>query len=257
MMERRRLLLAFVAARALAGETTKASERPGMVLIPASEFTMGRTRSTPDDSTKMRPRVLLDDRPPHKVWLDSYYLDAHEVTNARYAKFIAATGRRPPYHWSDGRFVKGEENLPVFNVSWFDADAYCRWAGMRLPTEAEWERAARAGKEGMSYPWGDKIEVGNARYNVETGPVAIGQFSANDFGLFDMVGNVSEWCADWFDREYYQSSPAWNPKGPETGLYKVVRGGAWSDEASRVTVFFRNWVRPNQTTPNIGFRCAR
>ena len=228
-----------------------------VVLIPAGEFTMGRTKLTRDDSTTMRPRVLLDDRPAHKVWLDAYYMDAREVTNEQYAKFVSATGRRPPYHWTSGKFSQGEENLPVFNVSWDDADAYCRWAGKRLPTEAEWERAARGGKEGLSYPWGDKIEAANARYNVETGPSPAGQFPANDFGLFDMSGNVSEWCSDWFDREYYQSSPARNPKGPETGMYKVIRGGAWSDEAARATVFFRNWVRPTQTTPNIGFRCAR
>jgi sulfatase modifying factor 1 len=225
----------------------------GMVLIPAGEFTMGRTKLTRDDDTKMRPQVLLDDRPAHKVWLDAYYLDAREVTNAQYAKFVSATGRRPPYHWSGGQ---GEAELPVFNVSWDDANAYCRWAGKRLPTEAEWERAARAGKDGLSYPWGDKMEAGKARYNVETGPAPVGQFPANDFGLFDMSGNVSEWCSDWFDREYYKSSPARNPKGPETGMYKVIRGGAWSDEAARTTVFFRNWVRPTQTTPNIGFRCA-
>ncbi len=251
MIGRRRFLPALlVGVRALAGETQ------GMVLIPAAEFTMGRTRLTPDDNTKMRPRVLLDDRPAHKVWLNAYYLDAREVTNAQYAKFLSATARRPPYHWSGAAYPKGEENLPVFNVSWDDANAYCRWAGKRLPTEAEWERAARAGKEGLAYPWGDKMEAGKARYNVETGPVPVGQFPASDFGLYDMAGNVSEWCSDWFDREYYQSSPSRNPKGPETGMYKVIRGGAWSDEAARTTVFFRNWVRPNQTTPNIGFRCA-
>jgi formylglycine-generating enzyme required for sulfatase activity len=228
----------------------------GMVLIPAGEFTMGRTKLTRDDNTTMRPRVLLDDRPAHKVWLDAYSLDAHEVTNVQYAKFVTATSRRPPYHWSAGQYPQGEENLPVFNVSWDDANAYCAWAGKRLPTEAEWERAARGGKEGLSYPWGDKMEPGKARYNVEAGPASVGQFPANDFGLFDMAGNVSEWCSDWFDREYYQSSPARNPKGPESGMYKVIRGGAWSDEPARTTVFFRNWVRPTQTTPNIGFRCA-
>jgi len=250
MIGRRQFLPALlVGARALAGD----SQREGMVAIAAGEFTMGRTKLTRDDDTKMRPRVLLDDRPAHKVWLDAYYLDAREVTNAQYAKFVSATGHRPPYHWSGGQ---GEAELPVFNVSWDDANAYCRWAGKRLPTEAEWERAARAGKEGLSYPWGDKMEAGKARYNVEAGPAPVGQFPANDFGLFDMSGNVSEWCSDWFDREYYKSSPPRNPKGPETGIYKVIRGGAWSDEAARTTVFFRNWVRPTQTTPNIGFRCA-
>jgi len=251
MIGRRQFLPSLlVGARALA-------QRQGMVLIAAGEFTMGRTKLTRDDNTTMRPRVLLDDRPAHKVSLDAYYMDAREVTNALYAKFVSATGRRPPYHWTGGEVPQGEADLPVFNVSWDDANAYCRWAGKRLPTEAEWERAARAGKEGLSYPWGDKIEAAKARYNVETGPAPVGQFPANDFGLFDMSGNVSEWCSDWFDREYYKSSPPRNPKGPETGMYKVIRGGAWSDEATRVTVFFRNWVRPTQTTPNIGFRCAK
>jgi sulfatase modifying factor 1 len=250
MIGRRLFLPALLAGvRALAGDTD------GMVLIPAGEFTMGRTRLTPDDSTRMRPRVLLDDRPAHKVWLDTYYLDAHEVTNREYAKFVSATARRPPYHWRSGQYPRAEENLPVFNVSWDDANAYCRWAGKRLPTEAEWERAARGAREGLAYPWGDKMEKGKAQYNVETGPVAVGRFPASDFGLFDMAGNVSEWCSDWFDREYYQSSPARNPRGPESGMYKVIRGGAWSDEAARTTVFFRNWVRPTQTTPNIGIRC--
>ena len=109
----------------------------------------------------------------------------------------------------------------------------------------------------MSYPWGEKFDAKLALHNVQTGPGPVGKFAANKLGVHDMAGSVSEWTADWFDREYYKHSPDRNPKGPDTGLYKVIRGGAWSDSPARITTFFRNWVRPNQTTPNIGFRCAK
>jgi formylglycine-generating enzyme required for sulfatase activity len=217
---------------------------------------MGRTRLTPDDKTTMRPQILLDDRPDHKVRLKAFYLDAHEVTNAKYATFVKATRHRIPHHWLGGEIPRGEETFPAYNVDWDDASAYCRWAGKRLPTEAEWERAARGGNEGQSYPWGDKADAKLARYN-QPQPGPAGAYPPNGFGLYDMAGGVSEWCSDWFDRQYYQNGPPENPAGPESGLYKMIRGGAWSDPASRITVFFRNWVRPSQRTPNIGFRCAR
>ena len=228
-----------------------------MVLIPAGSFTMGRTKLTDDDQTKMRPRVLLDDRPTHAVALDAFYLDAREVTHKEYAEFVAATGRRAPYHWQDGRVPAGLENIAVYNVSWDDANDYCEFRGGRLPTEAEWERGARGGLDSQSYPSGDKIDAKGARFNVGGGPGEPGKFPPNAFGLFDMAGNMAEWTADWFEHGYYEKSPARNPSGPETGLYKVIRGGAWSDPATRITVFFRNWVRPTQRQPNIGFRCAK
>jgi formylglycine-generating enzyme required for sulfatase activity len=223
-----------------------------MAPIPAGEFTMGRTKLTPDDKTTMRPQVLLDDRPPHKVYLDAYFIDTHEVTNAQYAQFVKATGRKPPYHWT----APVDDKLPVFNVDWADASAYCAWAGKRLPTEAEWERAARGGLEGADYPWGDKFDAKLALHNAAE-PRPVGQFPPNGFGLYDMAGGVSEWCSDWFERLYYEKSEPRNPKGPPKGEYKIIRGGAWSDSPKRITVFFRNWVRPNQRTPNVGFRCAR
>lgn len=226
-----------------------------MALIPAGEFAMGRTKSTADDQTNMRPHVLLDDRPVHTVALDAFYLDTHEVTNARYAAFVRTTGHPSPYHWVGGNVPKGEEHHPVFNVTWEDANAYCAWAGKRLPTEAEWERAARGGLDRSDYPWGDRADAKAARYGASQ-PGPAGAFAPNAFGLYDMAGSASEWCQDWFERLYYQGSPRRNPKGPESGAHKVIRGGAWSDTQFRVTVFFRNWVRPNQRTPNIGFRCA-
>jgi formylglycine-generating enzyme required for sulfatase activity len=201
-----------------------------MVLIPAGKFTMGRTRLTSDDKTTMRPAVLLDDRPDHKVWLDAYWIDKTEVTHGQYAKFLEATGRRKPHHWAQ----RPADDYSIYNVDWEDARSYCEWAGERLPTKAEWERAARGDREGMSYPWGDKPDAKQALYNVQTGPGPVGKYPPNGFGIFDMTGSVSEWTADWFEREYYQRSPAKNPPGPASGIYKVIRGGAWSDSPARI-----------------------
>jgi len=225
-----------------------------VALIPAGEFTMGRTKLTPDDARGMRPRILLDDRPEHRVWLDSFSIDMTEVTHGAYEKFLAATKRRPPYHWVQ----RPAPEVPIYNVDWEDASAYCAWAGKRLPTEAQWERAARGGIEAASFPWGDeKPDTKLALFNVSTGAGPVARFPPNGFGLFDMAGSVSEWTSDWFEREYYSVSPPKNPQGPERGQYRVIRGGAWSDSPDRITVFFRNWVRPNQRTPNVGFRCAQ
>ncbi|MBY0503302.1 MAG: formylglycine-generating enzyme family protein [Bryobacteraceae bacterium] len=227
------------------------------VLIPAGTFTMGRTKLTSDDATKMRPQILLDDRPTHEVSISAFYLDTHEVTQAEYAVFVKEKKHAPPYHWVAGKVPEGGEKLPAYNVSWDDARAYCAAQGARLPTEAEWERAARGGLEAMDYPWGDKFDAKLLRSGVELGPQEVGKYRPNAFGLFDMAGNVSEWVADYFDREYYARSPASDPPGPESGIYRVIRGGAWSDAPRRVTVYFRNWVRPSQRQPNIGFRCAK
>ena len=218
---------------------------------------MGRSRETADDKTNMRPMVLRDDRPTHKVTIEAFDMDAHEVTQAEYAEFVKKTGHRTPYHWLNGKVPEGKENHPVHNVDWHDANAYCKSKGKRLPTEAEWEYAARGGLDGMDFPSGDKITPADARFNTAEGPGPVGQYKPNAFGLFDMAGSVAEWCNDWFERAYYETSPEKNPKGPETGKYKIIRGGSWADGPRRVTVFFRNWVRPNQTTPNIGFRCAQ
>lgn len=236
-----------------------AAEPPvGMVLIPAGEFTMGRTFSTSDDETGMRPLILRDDRPAHAVRLHAYWMDSAEVTHSDYAGFIAETGRKAPYHWLGGAMPADLAEHPIYNVAWNDANAYCAWRGKRLPTEAEWERAARGGLDGANFPWGrDKPDRDKARYSTPEGPAPGRGYSANPFGLYDMAGGVSEWCRDWFEREYYPASPSENPQGPAEGMYKIVRGGAWSDGPNRITVFFRNWARPNQQTPNLGFRCVQ
>jgi len=230
---------------------------PGMALIPQGTFQMGRSKLTADDKTTMRPQILLDDRPVHAVTLSPFLLDTHEVTQAQYAEFVKATKRAAPYHWTGGNVPAGAGNIAAYNVNWNDAKGYCEWKGKRLPTEAEWERAARGGIESADYPWGDKYDAKLARHNTETGPGEPGRYPPNGFGLFDMAGGMSEWTADWFAREYYKESPAENPKGPATGAYRIIRGGAWSDQGKRITVFFRNWVRPEQRQPNIGFRCAK
>lgn len=228
-----------------------------MVSIPAGEFTMGRTKTTNDDKTGMRPRVLLDDRPARTVKLRAFQINAKEITNAEYAAFVQKTKHRAPYHWINGQHTPATAEFPVYNVSWEDAKAFCEWGGKRLPTEAEWERAARGGVEGKDYPNGDTLTIKDARYAATDGPTATGKFPPNALGLYDMAGNVAEWTADWFAGDYYTLGENDNPQGPKEGLYKVIRGGAWSDTPKRVTVFFRNWVRPTQRTPNIGFRCAQ
>ena len=251
-------LILLLAAAAVLAEDPSVEVPEGMALVPAGELSMGRHRTTADDEKGMRPLALRDDRPVHKVHIDGFYLDVDEITHADYAKFVATTQRTPPYHWLGGEMPAAKADLPIYNVDWEDATAYCSWVGKRLPTEAEWEKAARGGLEGLDYPWGDdKPSDDLALFNTPKGPGAVGERKPNGYGLRDMAGGVAEWCSDWFDRTYYESSPARNPQGPQTGMYKIIRGGSWSSGPRRITVFFRNWVRPNQKTPNLGFRCAQ
>ncbi len=245
-------------ATAGGGPGSDAERHGGMVLIPSGDFTMGRTFSTSDDATGMRPLILRDDLPAHAVRVDAYWIDSAEVTHSEYEQFVAETRRITPHHWPGGVMPPDLADYPIYNVGWDDANAFCAWEGKRLPTEAEWERAARGGLDSLSFPWGkDKPDRGKARYSTPEGPAPGRTYPPNAFGLYDMAGGVAEWCHDWFDREYYATSPAENPQGPAEGLYKIVRGGAWSDGPNRITVFFRNWVRPNQRTPNLGFRCVQ
>ncbi len=229
-----------------------------MMFIPGGEFQRGRTHKLPDDGLKWYPEVMKDDRPVRTIYVDPFYMDEHEVTNAEYAAFVRATRHRTPYNWPDGAVPPGKDNYPVVDVSWDDAARYAKWAGKRLPAEAEWERACRGLVEGTVYPWGErKPAKTDARFDAVDGPAPVGQCKANYFGLHDIAGNVWEWCADWYERDYYASAPARNPVGPESGRYRVLRGGSWADEEKYLTCAIRSWARPAERSPNIGFRCVK
>jgi sulfatase modifying factor 1 len=230
-------------------EGVVAEETPAeLVLIPGGEFLMGAD--------------LEGDRSPvHPVRLDAFYMDRYEVTNAQYQRFCQATGRRLPRFWQMSGFRSGLRypNHPVVGVSWRDAVDYATWCGKRLPTEAEWEYAARGGLAGLDFPNGNSLDPSDGNYarSGQGGPVAVGSYPANGFGLHDMQGNVVEWVADFYDAAYYASSPAVNPQGPDTGRFRVIRGGGWHSGASCNKVHFRNALPPNWLDFNVGFRCAR
>lgn len=227
-----------------------------LTLIPAGEFAMGSKDGYPVE------------RPVHTVYIDAFYLSVYPVTNEQYARFVQETGHRVPYlddrrvqreNWNPDTRTYPQERArhPVVLVSWRDAQAYCEWAGGRLPTEAEWERAARGGLTGARYPWGDAIDPTLANYDNQGGTMPVGAYPPNGYGLYDMAGNVWEWVADWYDPHYYARSPVKNPQGPGTGATKVLRGGAWLlfPEFCRVAYRFRN--SPDFRFNLIGFRLAR
>jgi formylglycine-generating enzyme required for sulfatase activity len=284
------MLIAWALAAAcvpllLAGPRAQAPDAsPAMAAVPAGDFWMGRTRLWLMDEIGWQIRDRYDDRPVHRVSLDTFSIDRLEVTNRDYWAFVKATGAAAPYHWGGAEPPAAKALLPVYNVSWHDAVAYCTWRGARLPTEAEWEKAARGGVADLDYPWGNEYEseaappqapaspaaaaeaqapaprpprVTHAHSGSASGPRPVGSFEPNGFGLHDMSGNVWEWVSDWYDLYYYGVSPIANPKGPAAGLYKVIRGGSWADTDPRLgAVYFRNFTAPDERTPTIGFRCA-
>ena len=220
--------------------------------VPAGTFQMG---CVPQDAECDR-----DEKPRHPVTLSrGFWMKETEVTVGEYRGFARATGRgmAPAPSFSQ------RDDHPVVNVTWDDATAYCRWAGGRLPSEAEWELAARGGRDGAKYPWGGAISHNDANYDgtsdrdrwEETAPVA--SFAANGFGLFDMVGNVWEWVADWHDSGYYARSSAADPTGPSWGSFRVLRGGSWSYNSWILRVSYRSRFDPSDWSDGRGFRCAR
>ena len=231
-----------------------------MALIPAGNFFMGH----PEED-----ELYYDEIPCHRVFIDAFWIDCYEVTNRRYKQFIDATGHpvpyvdaawAAPYNWKEKSYPPGKADFPVVLVSWEDAVAYASWAGKRLPTEAEWEKAARGGLVKQAYPWGEKIDVQYANYFTsmtsknEMAPA--GTFFPNPFGLYDMAGNVWEWCSDWYGKTYYRKSPATNPTGPPEGHYRVYRGGAWTNRAEQLRCSERGRNVPVHQSHTIGFRCA-
>jgi formylglycine-generating enzyme required for sulfatase activity len=229
-----------------------------MVLIPAGEFQMG----SPDGEGS------TDEHPQHRVYLDTYYMDKFEVSVSRYAEFMRSTGRRAPQHWDQVNTGK-HGNLPVVGVNWHDAEAYCRWAGKLLPTEAEWEKAAR-GIDGRTYPWGneqptpglanfgkDYVETIETIYDKRLAPVDSYEAGNSPYGLHHMAGNVWEWTADWYDEQYYRNSPRKNAQGPSKGDYKVIRGGSWFNAPALVRSADRGRLTPSVRLDSLGFRCAQ
>jgi formylglycine-generating enzyme required for sulfatase activity len=231
---------------------------PGMVAIPAADFQRGRTFPWIDAELPYTPTAFRDDQPVRTIHLDAFLLDASEVTNEQYAKFVSAAKHRPPYHWIDGRMPADKASHPVVNVSWDDAAAFCAWSGKRLPTEAEWERACRGGTESRMFPWGDDNPGPKLAHFESTDTSSVCAKQRNALGLCDMSGNVWEWTADWYDRTYYGAAPASNPPGPAQGTYRVLRGGSWFDTGKLfLTCSYRSWARPPERSPTIGFRCAK
>jgi formylglycine-generating enzyme required for sulfatase activity len=225
-----------------------------MVEILSGEFLMGSDGS----------QALEDERPSHRVWLDAFSIDVHEVTTAQYAAFLAAGTRELPWQWQTVDLTQ-HADLPVIGVDWRDAEAFCKWRGKRLPTEAEWEKAAR-GTDGRLYPWGNQVpirELANfalgARfsYNQVLLPVRSQEGGKSPYGLYHMAGNVYEWVQDWYSSSYYEVSPQRNPPGPTEGQFKVLRGGSWSDLGKYLLTYGRFKLPPETKNSYSGFRCAK
>jgi formylglycine-generating enzyme required for sulfatase activity len=219
----------------------------GMVLVPAGEFIMGTNEvqeggHTPGDST-----------PQHTRTLPAFYIDRTEVTNAQYKAYCDATGYPPPAHWHNGAYRPEQAQHPVTHVNWYEAQAYARWVGKRLPTEAEWEKAAR-GTDGRRYPWGDTWDIARVASNREgPGPVGSKPEGASPYGALDMASNVFEWTADWYD-----AYPGSNLKIRGYGqIYRVIRGGGFDAHDRDAATVHRAVLPPQVRSEWAGFRCAR
>jgi sulfatase modifying factor 1 len=232
-----------------------------MVEIKAGEFWMGRVQMFRPDEQGYFLRPRIDDLPAHLIHIDTFFIDKTEVTQDDYSKFVQAAKHRVPFHWKDGRIPEGQGQFPAYNVSWDDADAYCKWAGKRLPTEAEWEKAARGGAEALRYPWGKDIDSSHANYLTDPatksgrGTRPTGTYPPNAYGLYDMCGNVWEWTSDWYSAEYYGLGEVRDPRGPASGTLRTVRGGSWvNHDVSMLRTAYRHQVPPDTYAHSVGFR---
>ena len=256
-------LIVIVGCDPLSGGARGTAPSPGqMVTIPQGEFIMGSDQTdTAQQGVEFGTAKpwFLDEHPQRTVTLPTYQIDVYETTNDQYRQFVDATRAAAPPTWPDGRFPADQGRWPVTGITWFEADRFCRWAGKRLPTEAEWEKAAR-GTDGREYPWGNAFDEKKGNIG-STGLAAVGSFpeGKSPYGVEDMAGNVSEWVADW-----YQPYPGSTYTSPAFGeRFKVVRNSSWGGSAGHYTVphFYRAAYRfyqpPERRFRDIGFRCAR
>lgn len=223
---------------------------PSLIPIPEGWFLMGSDAGQDCE------------RPVHRVWVDAFLLAATQITNAEYELFLRATSSLPPPFWSDANFNHPDQ--PVTGVSWFHAAQYCEWLrtqtgrAYRLPTEAEWERAARGDAEQKQFPWGDDPPQSRPDYATrwQNGPEPVAGYSPNFFGLHDICDNVHEWCSDWYDPNYYSMSPQRNPRGLELGQRKASRGGSWRHQIKIARCSARSSIPPEFQYADYGFRIA-
>jgi formylglycine-generating enzyme required for sulfatase activity len=229
---------------------SKVSPKDGMtqVYIPAGEFIMGSGED------------LRADNVQHRIYLDPYWMDETEVTNAMYAGCIQGGGCLRPALYDTFFGVWAYRDYPVVYVNWYQADTYCKWAGRSLPTEAQWEKAAR-GTEGRRYPWGNtfpnpRLVNFNLSQIGEPVPAYRYPLGASPYGVLNMAGNVREWIADWYGEFYYQSSPAVDPQGPSTGTQRSLRSGSYAEDQQQISVYIRFKHEPDSAGLSRGFRCA-
>lgn len=268
-----------------------------MLLVPGDYFVMGVSADVLAEECRLFDRscdaeLLLPVQPQHPVRLDTFYIDAYEVTNEAYAAFLNSLPAGPPacmgapclllensrIEETDSAYQAQAQfaDHPVHSVTWYGAAAFCEWRGARLPTEAEWEMAASwqaASNEKFLYPWGNRFDgsavnfcdatcsqaQSNGFYDdgyAETAPVGSYPGGRSAVGAYDMAGNVWEWAADWFSPRYYESAPEVNPQGPGNGVGKTLRGGSWFDTGNFATTVFRIALPPGESNDSIGFRCA-
>jgi formylglycine-generating enzyme required for sulfatase activity len=227
------------------------SHEGSMALVPAGEFIMGSSMGE------------ADEQPVHWVYVETFFMDKYQVSVSQYARFLDATSQEAPPDWSIMNRSQHQKR-PIANVDWPEAKAYCTWAGKRLPTEAEWEKAAR-GTDGRTYPWGNEhptkffANVNRDNWNNHGALTAVGIFEGgkSPYGIYDMAGNVWEWVNDWYDPDYYKTSPSKNPTGPSTGESKVIRGGSWGSGPDSLRTANREIHSPSIRGLGTGFRCAK